>query len=89
MADQQVGNVLGVAAVDNGGGTNKPNLNGGGTGAPQGGLIDPDSMTIAAMRARLATIDAGYYTAARLNAMSVNDMRYAIRVADFPDTIKQ
>lgn len=89
MADQQIGNPAGVAAVDNGGGTNRSNLNGGGTGAPQGAHWDVDYVSIATLRARLAAIDAGFYTAARLNAMSRNDMVYAVRVADSPTTIKQ
>lgn len=89
MADQQVGNAAGVTAVDAGGGTNKTNVNGGGTDAPQGGFWDTDLVSIATLRARLAAIDAGFYTAARLNSMSKNDMVYAVRVADAPSTIKQ
>ena len=45
--------------------------------------------SISAMRARLAAINGTYYTAAVLNMMTVNDMVYAIRVNDFPGTIKQ
>lgn len=39
-------------------------------------------MGIAAMRTRLAAINGTYYTAARLNDMSENDMIYAIRLND-------
>lgn len=35
--------------------------------------------TISSMRTRLAAINAGYYTAARLNNMTENDMMYALR----------
>lgn len=34
------------------------------------------------MRTRLAVINAAYYTAARLDTMSENDMIYALRSAD-------
>jgi len=37
---------------------------------------------VAALRARLTTINAAYYTAAVLNLMTKNDMVYAVRVAD-------
>jgi hypothetical protein len=37
---------------------------------------------VAALRARLTAINAGYYTAAVLNLMTKNDMVYAVRVAD-------
>jgi hypothetical protein len=36
--------------------------------------------TIATLRARLIALAAGTYTAARLDAMTVNDMEYALRV---------
>lgn len=38
--------------------------------------------SISAKRARLAAINAGYYTTPRLNQMSENDMDLAIRLAD-------
>lgn len=38
--------------------------------------------SVSAMRTRLAAINAGYYTAARLNQMSRNDMIFAIRQND-------
>lgn len=37
---------------------------------------------ITAMRTRLAAIDGAYYTSARLDAMTTNDMIYAIRLTD-------
>ncbi len=40
-----------------------------------------------ALDTRLAAINAGYYTAARLNAMTQNDKVYAIRLADDPTSI--
>lgn len=43
--------------------------------------------SINALRARLAAIDAGLYTAAYLNTMTVNDMVYAVRLSDDADTI--
>jgi hypothetical protein len=36
--------------------------------------------TIGTLRARLTALAAGTYTAARLDAMTVNDMEYAVRV---------
>lgn len=86
--DQRIGNRMGVAAADVGGGTNRTNLNGGGTGAPQGEHDDTDYASNAALRARLAAIDAGFYTAARLNTMTQNDCVYAVRLADAPTTIR-
>lgn len=89
MADQEVGNLAGVAAASTGGGTNKSNINGGGVDSTQAGMWDTDMVSIAALRARLAVIDAGYYTAVRLNRMTKNDMLYAVRLADAPASIKQ
>lgn len=37
---------------------------------------------VAGLRARLAVVNAGYYTAARLNGMTKNDMVMAVRQAD-------
>ena len=89
MADQQLGNQAGFVAVSIGNGTtNKTNMNGG-VGAPDLAL-DLDNMdNIAAMKTRLAAVDAGFYTAARLNTLSYNDMMYAVRIADANNTIKQ
>lgn len=89
MADQQIGNRDGFAAVSVGNGsTNKSNLNGG-TGAPDAALDLDNNDNIAAMKTRLAAVDAGFYTAARLNTMTYNDLVYAVRVADASTTIKQ
>jgi hypothetical protein len=38
--------------------------------------------SVSALRTRLTAINAGYYTAARLNQMTKNDMVYAVRVND-------
>lgn len=38
--------------------------------------------SIDAMRTRLIAVDAGYYTTAKLDEMSVNDMVYAVRSHD-------
>lgn len=65
----------------------RSNLNG---GAEDNSGFDNDNLdTIKRMRARLAIIDSGFYTAARLNAMTVNDMIFAIRTSDNPASIKQ
>lgn len=164
MANQRIGNTIGVAAVSTGGNTNKTNMNGTGFGfitsvtadgvntvtvvsiellrvgmlidiltrsnlavvassrtitniastgvitydgadvaattadgiyfAGQGQsnereYVDPDFNSIASMKARLTAIDSGFYTAARLNTMTYNDMVFAIRTNDAPTTIKQ
>ena len=87
MADAQVGNKEGVAAVVNSATKQLVNLNGG--AAIDTGLDMDNTDTIAAMKTRLAAIDAGFYTAARLNTMTYNDMVYAIRQNDFLTTIRQ
>lgn len=95
MADQQLGNAIGHANVNIGSGVNRSNVNGAGAadaanGAdPQLGSFDTDVKDITAMRTRLAAIDAAFYTAAKLNTMTMNDMIYAIRLNDRPTLIKQ
>lgn len=42
----------------------------------------------AAMRTRLAAINGTYYTTARLNSMTENDLTYALRLADDAAGIK-
>lgn len=37
---------------------------------------------VAGLRARLIAVNAGYYTATRLNSMTKNDMVHAVRQAD-------
>lgn len=85
MADQQIGNTMGVAAVKG------KNLNGGNdaqAGWTDGAAAAAFDTGIGGMRTRLAAIDGAYYTADRLDQMSYNDMVYALRVADDPTTIK-
>lgn len=66
---------------------NRSNSN---TGASPASSFDYNPLdTVQAMRDRLISIDSGFYTAAHLNSMTYNDMVYAIRVSDFPSTIKQ
>lgn len=38
--------------------------------------------SISALRTRLAAINGAYYTADRLDAMTVNDMQYAVKLSD-------
>ena len=38
--------------------------------------------SITALRTRLTAVNAGYYTSAMLDALTENDMIYALRVAD-------
>lgn len=38
--------------------------------------------SVAGLRARLTAVNGAYYTAARLEGMTKNDMVYAVRVAD-------
>lgn len=87
--DQRIGNRMGVAAADIGGGTNKTNLNGGGTDGDKLEHEDADYVSVTALRTRLAAIDGTYYTAARMNTMTYNDMVYAVRLNDSASTIKQ
>lgn len=53
----------------------------------QEGFTDPDLLTIGQMRRRLKVIDSTFYTDAKLNSMTFNDLVYAIRVADHNGTI--
>lgn len=97
MADQQIGALDDVGPNCNvGSGVNRSNVNGAGNannvdnGAdPQAGWAMTNGQSIDDLRARLAVIDAGFYTAARLNTMTVNDMQYAVRLNDRPTSIKQ
>lgn len=74
MADRQIGNHVGVSSST---GT----VQNGGTAA-DAGLKNTNITTIADARARLQAINATYYTNARLNQMTFNDMIYAIRQND-------
>ncbi len=80
MADTQVGNVHGIA------GRGGRNINGG-DDAQAGFNLTGNALSISSMRTRLTAINAGYYTAAKLNNLSYNDMIYAIRQNDAPGTI--
>lgn len=52
-------------------------------GGSDSDLTTPVNYTsITALRARLTAIDATYYTSAKLDEMTVNDMVYAVRLAD-------
>lgn len=53
----------------------------------QTGFTEADYATHTAIRARLAAINAAYYTATRLNSLTQNDCLYAIRLNDSPATI--
>jgi hypothetical protein len=86
MANQRLGNTVGVAALNAASGTQRSNMNG--DTAALGEHLDADYNTITALRARLAAIDASYYTAQRLDTMTYNDMVYAVRRLDSPTTIK-
>jgi hypothetical protein len=44
-------------------------------------------VSITAMRTRLAAANAAYYTSAKLDQMTVNDMVFALRNIDDPTTI--
>lgn len=79
MADRQIGNQHGFAVR----GGHQQN---GGSNATTA-FEDDDLDNIAAMRTRLTAISSAVYTTARLNQMSVNDMKYAIRLADNPTTM--
>lgn len=60
-------------------------------------ILDPGSgsglsnasnyVSITAMRNRLSTLNAAYYTSAKLDQMTVNDMVFALRNMDDPTTI--
>lgn len=85
--DYQVGTPAGFAAANVGGGTNRSNLNGGATDAPQAGYWDTDLVSVASLRAKLVANAA--YPAAILDQMTYNDMVYAVRLLDSPGTIRQ
>lgn len=52
----------------------------GNLGTPLANAANYDSVN--AMRTRLAAVNGAYYTSARLNSMTKNDMVYALRLAD-------
>lgn len=62
--------------------------------AVQGGLGTASGLTtplnyssVAALRTALAAANAGYYTSARLDSLTTNDMVYALRNIQDPTTI--
>lgn len=74
MADLERGNPFGVQKVA--------------TDNRDGSFIDASLATITSMKSRLQDIDSAYYTGARLNQMTYNDMVYALRLADNPTTVR-
>lgn len=76
MADAQVESVFGVTIKGRAQGTNTASF---GTPANYG--------SISAMKTRLAAANGTYYTAARLNQMTFNDLVYALRETDDAGTI--
>lgn len=89
MANTQIGTRTGVTAAGIGGANNPSNLNGSVGTAAGTAAWDTDHTSIDTMRTRLAAIDGTFYTSARLDTLSMNDMEYAIRVNDLATTIKQ
>lgn len=57
------------------------------TAMASGPFFDSDMSSIAAMRTRLTAIDGTLYASAYLDKMSYNDMKYALRQHDAPQTI--
>ena len=88
MAQQRVGNMLGVAAANVASGSQRTNMNGDGT-SPQNEHALTNMLSNTQLRARLTAISATAYPSATLDVMTRNDMIYAVRVSDFPATIKQ
>ena len=56
---------------------------------PRRPFQDVNMLSIGEMRDRLTAIDSTFYSAARLNAMTMNDMVFALRTNDKPQSIKQ
>lgn len=94
MATAQIGHILGIPFAFTNANKQLVNFNGSGVTTDAngkqffGGINWGNYITIALARARLAVIDAGFYTASKLDAMTFNDMIYAGRVVDFPTSIK-
>lgn len=63
----------------------RSNQNGG--VSPSEGLSSPDFNTIQSMKDKLASLEAGTYTTARLNTMTENDLKYALRLKLFPNSV--
>jgi len=78
--------VVSITTTGGGMGTGYNNMNGGpnpGEGFTMGG----EGLTIDRCRARLTALNATTYSATELDKMTLNDMRYAIRLAEAPGTI--
>lgn len=91
MANAQIGNVYGFAGVTTSTNPQEVNLNGSLMAAGSkinAGMNNSNLNSLAGVRARLKLISAGFYTEDRLDAMTFNDMQYAMRLADHPTTIK-
>lgn len=85
MANVQIGSRTIRGALRGGKG-----LNGGLTDdatANSTGIVNANYNSLAAKRARLTAIDSAYYTSARLDTLTENDIDYALRLADNPTTI--
>ncbi len=81
MADTETENPLGyVDKRRNPKGQEAGNANGNAFAAAVGDASNYAS--VAGLRARLAAINPTYYTAARLNTFTKNDLVYAVRLAD-------
>lgn len=80
MATTQVKNALGI--VDKRMAPLRSNAN-----SQYNGTVHTNTKDVAALRARLTAINPTSYTSARLDAMTVNDMIFAIRQNDDPGSI--
>lgn len=58
------------------------------TAMASGPFFDSDMSSISAMRTRLAAIDGTTFSSVRLDTMTANDMVYALRVLDAPQTVR-
>jgi hypothetical protein len=78
MANNDIANHMGFVAK------NKVSL----AGDANSGVATPANYaSVASMRTRLAAINGSYYTTAMLDAMTENDMVYALRTLDDSGTI--
>lgn len=87
MANGRVGNMAGIAGCNDLAGDNRSNMNGGTNMLVE--YNDEDADNVFSMKSRLNTIDPNAYSQANLHTMTYNDMLYALRVHDNPETIKQ
>jgi len=81
MADTEQEGVFGLVHASKSGSTTR--------NVATGGLATAANYAdVNALRTRLAAINGSYYTAARLNSMTKNDMVYAVRLNDDATSIK-